>query len=230
MNQYKELCEKWRQIFLEMDLDAVVEKLPFLQLTEEHLELNYLGIPHKVSRETGMIYNCKTGEQLEAFNDLMAIYHLFYYACEHPVVSGTWVPFREVKMASVFDQAYQNMILKPFAESFSGKLDILKLVIEELGYEKERYGDISCRIPIFGSSKTESDLESIPCKIELIMTFWDGDDEYPAQANLLFDKQITDFTHPETVVILAEVALSQLLSKAELSFDLITYREGERWT
>lgn len=230
MNQYKELCEKWRLIFLEMDLDAVAEKLPFLHLTEENLELNYLGIPHKISRKTGRIYNCVTGECLEAFNDLMAIYHLFYYACEHPVVSGIWVPFREVKMASVFDQAYHNMILKPFAESFSGKLNILKSVIEDLGYKKERYGDMSCRIPIFGANTEVTEDCCSFCEVELIMTFWDADEEYPAQANLLFDKRITDFTHPETVVILAEVALSQLLSKAELSFDLITYRDGERWT
>ena len=38
MNQYKELCEKWRQIFLEMDLEEVLIKLPFLHLTEEYLE------------------------------------------------------------------------------------------------------------------------------------------------------------------------------------------------
>lgn len=104
----------------------------------------------------------------------------------------------------------------------------MKSVIEDLGYKKERYGDVSCRIPIFGSCRTKHNLEDNV--IELLLIFWDGDDEYPAQANLLFDKRITDFTHPETVVILAEVALSQLLSKAELSFDLITYREGERWT
>lgn len=78
MNQYKELCEKWRQIFLEMDLEEVLIKLPFLHLTEEYLELNYLGIPHKVSRENGMIYNCKTNERLEAFNDLMAICKKFH--------------------------------------------------------------------------------------------------------------------------------------------------------
>lgn len=217
MNQYKELCEKWRLEFLNMDLEKVTEKLPFLHLTEEDLELNYLNFPHRISRKTGTVYNCVTGEQLDSFNDLMAVYHLLYYSCEKPIVSGKWVPFREVKMASVFDQAFQNMILKPFAKVFSGKLELLKSVIDELGYKKERYGDVSCRIPIFDT-------------VELILTFWDADEEYPAQANLLFDSRITDFTHPETVVILAEVAVAQLLDKAGISFDLITYRDGERWT
>lgn len=217
MNQYKELCEKWRLEFLNMDLEAVIKKLPFLHLTEENLELNYMSLPHRISRETGAVYNCVTGEQLDSFNDLMAVYHLLYYSCENPIISGKWVPFREVKMASVFDQAFQNMILKPFAKVFSGKLELLKSVIDELGYKKERYGDASCRIPVFDT-------------VELILTFWDADEEYPAQANLLFDSRITDFTHPETVVILAEVAVAQLLDKAGISFDLITYRDGERWT
>jgi hypothetical protein len=33
--------------------------------------------------------------------------------------------------------------------------------------------------------------------------FWDGDEEFPAQANILFDENITEFTHEETVVTIA---------------------------
>ncbi|MBQ8184320.1 MAG: DUF3786 domain-containing protein [Lachnospiraceae bacterium] len=37
----------------------------------------------------------------------------------------------------------------------------------------------------------------------LTVVFWDGDEEFGAQANILFDGDITDFLHEETVVLLA---------------------------
>ena len=47
--------------------------------------------------------------------------------------------------------------------------------------------------------------------------FWDADDEFPAQANLLFDKNATDFIHVESVVTIAsqaEVWLERLAADA----------------
>ena len=37
----------------------------------------------------------------------------------------------------------------------------------------------------------------------LTVIFWDGDEEFDAQANMLFDAEITDFLHEETVVCVA---------------------------
>ena len=35
------------------------------------------------------------------------------------------------------------------------------------------------------------------------MRFWDGDEEFPAQVNLLFDRNATDLIHVESVVTIA---------------------------
>ena len=40
--------------------------------------------------------------------------------------------------------------------------------------------------------------------------FWDGDDEFPAQANILFDADITDFLHEETVVCVGDELFRRL--------------------
>lgn len=191
-----------------MDLEAVKKKLPFLKVTEEYVELNYFGEAHRISRADGTIRKLSTGEQLSDFRNLMILYHLLYYSKENPRLSGEWVPFRLLRTAGVFDGAYQKMVLKPFAASFHGKLALLEQVVEELGYPREAYGDVSVRIPVFDG-------------LSLILIFWDGDEEYPAQANLLFDKNITDFTHPETVVLIAEAAAALFLEHAGLPYSAI---------
>ena len=53
--------------------------------------------------------------------------------------------------------------------------------------------------------------------------FWDGDDEFPAQANLLFDRSATDFIHIESVVTIATELLRQLSEAAELPIPRDTF-------
>lgn len=42
------------------------------------------------------------------------------------------------------------------------------------------------------------------------LNFWDADDEFPAQANMLFDSSATDLAHVESIVTIATEALYQL--------------------
>jgi hypothetical protein len=49
--------------------------------------------------------------------------------------------------------------------------------------------------------------------------FWEGDGEFPAQANILFDAGATDFTHSESIVSIAMVGLAQLAEEAGLPLD-----------
>ncbi|HJB28148.1 MAG TPA: DUF3786 domain-containing protein [Candidatus Blautia faecavium] len=202
MDQYKEVCEKWRKEFLAMDVEAAAQKLTGILVTEEEIRLTYFKEPCAISRVTGKAKNLKTGEEIEDFRNLMILYHLFYYSKEVPFLSGEWVPFRQLKTAGIFDQAYRKMVLEPLAKKFSGKLDLLEKAAEGLGYEKKSYGDISVEIPVFDC-------------LSLILIFWDGDEEYPAQANFLFDKNIIDFTHPETVVLIAEESAARVIQAGE---------------
>ena len=54
--------------------------------------------------------------------------------------------------------------------------------------------------------------DCIPVKL----LFWDGDDEFPAQANVLFDRSATDFIHIESIVTIATEMLYQMADVAEL--------------
>ena len=48
----------------------------------------------------------------------------------------------------------------------------------------------------------------------LTVLFWDGDEEFEAQANILFDADITDFIHEETVVCVAADLVRRLAEEA----------------
>ena len=61
-------------------------------------------------------------------------------------------------------------------------------------------------------------MDAFAC-IPVTFLFWDGDDEFPAQGNILFDASATDFIHVESVVTLASVGLQKLADHAGIPLD-----------
>ena len=59
------------------------------------------------------------------------------------------------------------------------------------------------------------ELRAIPIRF----LFWEGDEEFPAQANVLFDAGATDFIHGESVVTIASVGLDKIVRAAGVRRD-----------
>lgn len=199
-DNYECTCEQWREIFLKMDHKELAQRFS-LQSDEEALYIVYFGQKYRLDRKTGMICLVDEPERIPGFNTLMAIYHLFYYAKPGAEVRGEFVPFRSVKRAAPFDPAFQKTVLKPLAEVFDGHADLLEKACIALNGTPIRQGDVGYVIDAF---------DCVP----LTVVFWDGDDEFAAQSNILFDADITDFFHEETVVCLASDFVRRLGEEA----------------
>ena len=199
-DNYELTCEKWRQLFLEMDQEMLLERFR-LEGDSETLRIRYFGEMYQIDRRTGMIMLQKDPDRRLAFNTVMSIYHLFYYAKEEAAVKGEFVPFRKVRRAAPFDPAFQRTVVKPLAKIFEGHSEELKQACENLGGEPVRQGDVGYVIQAF---------DCMP----LTVLFWDGDEEFEAQANILFDADITYFIHEETVVCVAADLVRRLAEEA----------------
>ena len=185
-DNYRALIPQWRDKFLTLD---VLEKARQLELTVsgDSIFISYYNRDYILSVSTGEIVNRRDHKAEVPHYDALFIYHLFWFSKENPKVSGEMIPFRDVKGASVFDPAFQKLVLKPLAQEFNGRLGEFKNACVSLGGEPISYGDAGYLITVTG-------------KLKCSVVFWDGDDEFPASANILFDSNITDFTHVETVV------------------------------
>lgn len=193
-SNYEKQCEDWRQKFLTMDQEDICRRLPEIKKTEDRLILWHYGREFAVDRNDGRIQGLSDDRKVEIMPKLN-IYTLFWYAKKDAVQTGNWIPFRELKGAAPFAAAFQQGILEPLAATFSGHEELLELAVKGLrGMRLSASG-----FQIFAFS-------CMPVKLN----FWDGDDEFPAQANLLFDSSATDFDHVESIVTIATEALYQL--------------------
>ena len=198
-SNYEQVIETWRLKFLEMDQDKLIRKF-HLEADEKALYIVYFSRKLRIDRRTGVITD--QGER-PGFDTVMNIYNTFYYASDHPVASGNLVAFRQVKRVYPFEAAYRRTIISRLQEIFSGKTEELRKACEALGGTPLPQGDVGYVLPVFPF-------------LNIAVLFWDKDEEFDAQANMLFDSEITEFMHEENVVCVAADAVYYLTLAAGL--------------
>lgn len=198
-SNYEQVRETWRLKFLEMDQEVLIRKFN-LEAEEDALYILYFSKKLRIDRRTGEITDQGTSP---GFDTAMTIYNTFYYAKEHPKSSGNLVAFRQVKRVYPFEAAYRRTIISRLQETFTGKTAELKKACELLGGTPLPQGDVGYVLPVFPF-------------LNIAVLFWDADEEFEAQANMLFDSDITDFMHEENVVCVAADAVYYLTKAAGL--------------
>lgn len=208
-SNYDRVVETWRKKFLDMDQEKIIRKF-HLESDEASLYVTYFSNTLRIDRQTGVITfeGGKLSGESPGFNTSVTIYNMFHYSKDDPKASEKLVPFREVKRVYPFERAYQNTIIQKLQDTFSGHVEELKKACESLGGVRMSQGDAGYILPV--------------CPfLKIAVLFWDGDEEFQAQANMLFDSNITDFMHEENVVGVASDAVYYLTLAAELGAEEI---------
>lgn len=199
-SNYDQVIENWRLKFLEMDQEELIRKFQ-LVADEEFLYIIYFSKRFRIDRKTGFI--TEDGKS-PGFDTVMNIYNTFYYSAAHPVASGNLVAFRQVKKVYPFEAAYRRTIISRLQELFAGKTEELRKACEALGGTLLPQGDVGYVLPVFPF-------------LNIAVLFWDKDEEFEAQANMLFDSEITEFMHEENVVCVAADAVYYLTLAAGMT-------------
>lgn len=199
-SNYDQVIENWRLKFLEMDQEELIRKFQ-LEADEEFLYIIYFSKKFRIDRKNGFI--TEDGKS-PGFDTVMNIYNTFYYSAAHPVASGNLVAFRQVKRVYPFEAAYRRTIISRLQELFAGKTEELRKACEALGGTLLPQGDVGYVLPVFPF-------------LNIAVLFWDKDEEFEAQANMLFDSEITEFMHEENVVCVAADAVYYLTLAAGMT-------------
>lgn len=190
-----------RNIFVKYDQKILIRKF-HLTADSEWLYLKYLGMPFRICRKSGRIEECFSEDgwkECRSFNTVMTIYDLLCYSKgeEIPVLSGSWCT-----TGSVFDIDGQNSesFTKKYAKLFQNHVEELKRACQSIGGIVElpfARADVTCRIPVTSF-------------FEVVLQFWEGDEEFSPKLLLLWDKNFQSFLHYETTFYLQNDLLEQV--------------------
>jgi hypothetical protein len=205
ITNYEKQVQQWEEKFLTLDQAILMEKLPELQSEGTFLTINHFYRKFGINKFTGKIIALSDDLPISCCEKLN-IYTLLWYSSPVAHLTNKWVTFSELKGASPFAPAFQTGLILPFARMFSGNTSKLKTSVSALGGS------------FIGNSDIGFELKAFEC-IPIRFLFWEGDEEFAAQANILFDTSATDFIHVESIVTIAMVGLAKLANTGEIPID-----------
>ena len=115
--------------------------------------------------------------------------------------SGNWIAYREIPGASFYFGAFVKRAINPLTKAFGGDIDGLKKAARALDGTAVEPGDAAFEFSLFP-------------KVPLRLVLWAGDDEFPPDANILFDETIGEIFSPEDVAWLAGMLVYRLMALA----------------
>ena len=192
-NNYETMKLQMRDEFLKYDQAAMIEKFG-LGSDDENIYITFFGTEYAVDRKTSGVRS-EHGEA--GYNEAMTIYDVLCYSKPHCKASG-----RMVNMGSLSTIQGGSMkregdgLFGGYEAEFDQKDEALSAACAKLGGVPEGKADVAYRIPMFPF-------------LDVMLQYWDSDDEFPASLQLFVDAGIIDFMHYETVWF----ALSYLLER-----------------
>ena len=125
---------------------------------------------------------------------------LHYMMGEGPTApSGQWVSYREIPGASFYYSAFVKRAVNPLKNVFGQNIAGFKKVSQLLGGEKVEPGDASFEFGVFP-------------RVPLQLIVWEGDEEFPAEANILFKSGVEQILSPEDIAWLSGMLVYRLMA------------------
>jgi hypothetical protein len=126
---------------------------------------------------------------------------LHYLQGCRPRLEDRWVAYRELPGAGFYFGAFVKRAVDPLKKVFGQNIAALKKAAARLGADPMETGSAGYQLNL---------LPYAP--IQLIV--WEGDEEFPAEANILFDAAVGDYLSPEDAAWLASLAVYRLMALA----------------
>ena len=162
--------------------------------------LSFLGRSYRVEPEAGRIGGPQADPLLaDAEFELLLLTYLTQ-AADTPA-EGTWISEKDLPGGSLFFRGPHALPLEPLLTRFGDDLPGFRLAAEALGGSSLPYGDAA-----YGFTA----LPRVPAGCLL----WAGDEEFPARANLLFDRTLGRHLPLDVVLALAHCLVLRLLETA----------------
>jgi hypothetical protein len=109
--------------------------------------------------------------------------------------AGEWKTFREMPWGEMYIKPYTGRVLTRAAFTFGTRLDAFKAAAEKMGATPVKHGDAGYQFDLIGGFKMQ-------------ILVWEGDDEFPPNAQVLYSDNFADGFAAEDRVVAGDILIS----------------------
>lgn len=194
---YKIACEKLNKL----DWDRVgINTNSFFDGKSQSLLLKYLNREYRIHCPTGKV-TCESAKDDVTTTVKVLLLHYLTNAQIRPL-SGKLISFKEIKGGgAIYYETFQKRAIQPLIKTFGQNAGRLYNAGAKLGGTVEKFGNAAVTLKIFPL-------------VPVTYVIWQGDDEVPANATILFDDSVTSFLPGEDIVLAASFGTYELMKYA----------------
>jgi hypothetical protein len=160
------------------------------------VRVNYLNRVYQVSWPEIEISSTGTREPVELRDKILILDYL--NTAKGTPLTGAAIAFQELPEISNYYPTFVKRAVQPLIDAFGNRPQLLFEAANQFGGQKTSYGDASVNITAFK-------------RVPISYVVWKGDEEFPANANILFDKTIHDYLPNEDIIVLCQTITWRLV-------------------
>ena len=163
--------------------------------------LDYYGRPVGISKSPVEVAALDDGPEIPLAEQALIMHYLVNSSGREP--TGEWVTFREVPSGEFYWSAFVKRAKAPLVGFFGHRPEFLLELAPLVGGQKAQ--DVSGDAVVL--------IRAFP-KVPLILQLWAGDDEFPADGNVLMDRTISDYLSTEDVALASGLPIYKMMALA----------------
>jgi hypothetical protein len=177
-----------------------------LEESEEspELSLEFLNREVRVSWPELKVLSRDKADEMPIQQQILLLHYLHgAWASEGAEPTGEWISFQEIPDGRFYLDAFHRRAKNPMVQSFGERPDLLvRLAAQLYAAQPSDQGDASVLVRVFPL-------------LAVTLILWKGDDEFPPEGNILFDRNIVDILSAEDVAWLAGMVVYPLIGMAK---------------
>ena len=181
------------------DFKAIAERSGFEAGNAATLRVPFLGRVYHLSYPQFKFEDAIQADAQVPLQEQVLILH-YLQGCM-PLLHKKWVAYREIPGAGFYFGAFVKRAVDPLKNVFGQNVTALQKAAAKLNAKPIETGTAGFQFNV---------LPFAP--IQLIV--WEGDEEFPAEANILFDRSVGDYLSPEDAAWLASLTVYRLMTLA----------------
>lgn len=207
-NNYKLCYENLCREFVQYDPEEVAKKSrAYYDSQKKQFTLTYFDKDYLVSYPKGDIVLKDDKEEELSDDENRSLVHKmlilsYLYRATNSSPTNRWVPFRELEGVGHAYHGFAKIGIDKLVNFFGDKGELFLKAGLALGGEEVEVGDVGIEITI---------LPNVP----MIFGLWLADDEFPADATILYDCSAVKELHVEDLAGLCSMAADEIIRAAE---------------
>jgi len=200
IDDYKAACKIAREQLASIPYDEIVRRSGFKGIGDDRFQVPFLDRTYIVTHPNFLFRDETESEKEIPLQEQVLILH-YFQGIGRKGTMGKWIAYREIPGASFYFGAFVKRAIDPLKQVFGLNIDGFTRAAERLGGTAVEAGDAAFEFSVF---------PHVP--IQLILHA--GDEEFPPEANILFDDSIGAILSPEDAAWLAGMVVYRLMALA----------------